>query len=115
MRWRMCTSDTYPITRSCTWPVIRSHSLEVWMAAALLDGKQLAEKMQAETAAGAAAFAEKHGIRPGLAAVLVGDNPASRIYVRNKRKACHQAGLDSWLHELPADTTQAQLLDLINR
>jgi methylenetetrahydrofolate dehydrogenase (NADP+)/methenyltetrahydrofolate cyclohydrolase len=81
----------------------------------LLDGKQLAQTMQAETAAAAAVFVEMHGVRPGLAAVLVGDNPASRIYVRNKRKACQQAGLDSWLHELPQDTTQAQLLDLIKR
>src|SRR5262249_11327933 len=54
-----------------------------------------------------------HRPRPGLAAVLAGDNAASRVYVRNKRKACEQAGLDSWLHELPADTTQAKLLDLI--
>src|SRR5262249_1335194 len=47
------------------------------------------------------------------AAVLVGDNPASKIYVRNKRKACADAGLESWLHELPPDTTQLQLLDVI--
>jgi methylenetetrahydrofolate dehydrogenase (NADP+) / methenyltetrahydrofolate cyclohydrolase len=83
--------------------------------AAILDGKQLAQTMQKEIAADAATFLAKHGMRPGLAAVLVGDNPASRIYVRNKRKACEQAGLESWLHELPADTTQRQLLELITR
>src|SRR5438128_1403877 len=71
------------------------------MPATLLDGKQLAQTMQMEIAAEAAAFANKmHGFRPGLAAVLVGDDPASHIYVRNKRKACQQAGLVSWLHEL---------------
>jgi methylenetetrahydrofolate dehydrogenase (NADP+)/methenyltetrahydrofolate cyclohydrolase len=85
------------------------------MAAALLDGKQLAQTMQAETATAAAAFAQAHGVRPGLAAVLVGDNPASHIYVRNKRKACQQAGIDSWLHQMPQTTTQAELLDLIDR
>jgi methylenetetrahydrofolate dehydrogenase (NADP+)/methenyltetrahydrofolate cyclohydrolase len=71
--------------------------------------------MQAETAAEAAVFTQKYGVRPGLAAVLVGDNPASRVYVRNKRKACQQAGFESWLHELPHETTQDQLLDLISR
>jgi methylenetetrahydrofolate dehydrogenase (NADP+)/methenyltetrahydrofolate cyclohydrolase len=71
--------------------------------------------MQAEIAAAAAAFHREHGVPAGLAAVLVGDNPASQIYVRNKRRACEKAGIESWLHELPADTTQAQLLDLIGR
>jgi methylenetetrahydrofolate dehydrogenase (NADP+)/methenyltetrahydrofolate cyclohydrolase len=85
------------------------------MPAALLDGKQLAQTMQAEIAAEAAAFARDHGMQPGLAAVLVGDNPASQIYVRNKRKACEKAGLASWLHQLPAQTSQAELLDLIAR
>jgi methylenetetrahydrofolate dehydrogenase (NADP+)/methenyltetrahydrofolate cyclohydrolase len=85
------------------------------MPARLLDGKQLAQAMQAEIARAAADFLAKHGSRPGLAAVLVGDNPASQIYVRNKRRACEQVGLDSWLHELPRETTQAQLLELIAR
>jgi methylenetetrahydrofolate dehydrogenase (NADP+)/methenyltetrahydrofolate cyclohydrolase len=85
------------------------------MAAVLLNGKQLAQTMQVETAAAAAEFEQKHGRRPGLAAVLVGDNPASQIYVRNKRKACERAGLESWLHELPQDTSQAQLLTLVQQ
>jgi methylenetetrahydrofolate dehydrogenase (NADP+)/methenyltetrahydrofolate cyclohydrolase len=85
------------------------------MAAVLLDGKQLAQTMQAEIAAGVADMVKVHGMRPGLAAVLVGDNPASQIYVRNKRKACQQVGIDSWLHPLPKETTQAQLLDLVSR
>ncbi len=85
------------------------------MTARLLDGKQLAQTLQAEIAAGAAELFHKHGVRPGLAAVLVGDNPASQRYVRNKRRACERAGLDSWLHELPKETGQQQLLDLIAR
>ena len=81
------------------------------MSATLLDGKKLAEAMRAEIAADAAAFAHRHGTTPGLAAVLVGDDPASQVYVRNKRTACEKTGLASWLHHLPKDTTQAQLLD----
>src|SRR4051812_1646199 len=81
--------------------------------AQLLDGKQLAQTMQREIAVAAAAFAAQTGMQPGLAAVLVGDNPASQVYVRNKRKACEQAGLASWLHALPGKTTQAHLLDLL--
>lgn len=85
------------------------------MTAKLLDGKQLAQTMQAEIAAGAAQLFQKHGIRPGLAAVLVGDNPASKLYVGNKRKACEKAGITSWLHELPVSTPQADLLALVAR
>lgn len=85
------------------------------MPARLLDGKQLAQTMQAEIAVEAAKLTQAHGVRPGLAAVLVGDNPASEIYVRNKRKACEKAGFESWLHHLPKETTQSQLLDLIAR
>jgi methylenetetrahydrofolate dehydrogenase (NADP+)/methenyltetrahydrofolate cyclohydrolase len=83
--------------------------------AMILDGKQLAQTMQAELAAEVAEFAQKHGFRPGLAAVLVGDNDASQRYVRNKRKACQQAGMESRLHELPATTSQLELLDLVQR
>jgi methylenetetrahydrofolate dehydrogenase (NADP+)/methenyltetrahydrofolate cyclohydrolase len=85
------------------------------MTATLLDGKALAATMQAEVAAAVAELVRAGGPRPGLAAVLVGDNPASQIYVRNKRKACEKAGLASWLHELPAATSQADLLALIRR
>jgi methylenetetrahydrofolate dehydrogenase (NADP+)/methenyltetrahydrofolate cyclohydrolase len=85
------------------------------MPARLLDGKQLAQTMQAEIATAAAEFTRLHGKRPGLAAALVGDNPASQTYVRNKRRACEQVGLDSWLHEMPKETSQPQLLDLIAR
>src|SRR5690606_2922607 len=61
----------------------------------------------------AAEFQRQTGVTPRLAAVLVGDDPASEVYVRNKRKACERCGMDSLLHHLPGDTSQAQLLELI--
>jgi methylenetetrahydrofolate dehydrogenase (NADP+)/methenyltetrahydrofolate cyclohydrolase len=85
------------------------------MSAVLLDGKQLAQRMQAEIAAETAELLRQHGVRPGLAAVLVGDNPASQIYVRNKRRACDKVGIASFLHELPANISEADLLALIAR
>jgi methylenetetrahydrofolate dehydrogenase (NADP+)/methenyltetrahydrofolate cyclohydrolase len=85
------------------------------MTARILDGKLLAQTMQAETAAAVAEFVAGSGVKPGLAAVLVGDNPASQVYVRNKRKACEKAGIESWLHEMPKQTSQAELLGLVAR
>jgi methylenetetrahydrofolate dehydrogenase (NADP+)/methenyltetrahydrofolate cyclohydrolase len=79
------------------------------MPATLLDGKALAAKLRADYAARVAASA----IKPGLAVVLVGDNPASASYVRNKRKACGEVGVVSFLHHLPADTPEADLLRLL--
>jgi methylenetetrahydrofolate dehydrogenase (NADP+) / methenyltetrahydrofolate cyclohydrolase len=83
------------------------------MSALRLDGKALAETIRAEVAAKVAERTAEGRTPPGLAVVLVGDNPASHVYVRNKRKACEQAGLRSSLHHLPADTSQRTLLDLI--
>jgi methylenetetrahydrofolate dehydrogenase (NADP+)/methenyltetrahydrofolate cyclohydrolase len=85
------------------------------MSAQLLDGNKLKQTMEAEIAAEVARFVQATGVRPGLAAVLVGDNAASQLYVKNKRKACERVGMTSWLHALPQDTTQQQLLDLIAR
>jgi methylenetetrahydrofolate dehydrogenase (NADP+)/methenyltetrahydrofolate cyclohydrolase len=85
------------------------------MSAALLDGKQLAQTMQAEIAARVAAFTQAKGVRPGLATVLVGDDPASHTYVKNKRRACQKVGIESFRHELPASTSQPELLDLVRR
>jgi len=85
------------------------------MTAKRLDGKALGQAMRREFAARVADRAAAGKRPPGLAAVLVGDNPASHVYVRNKRKACEEAGMASWLHQLPTDTTQAQLLDLVAR
>jgi methylenetetrahydrofolate dehydrogenase (NADP+)/methenyltetrahydrofolate cyclohydrolase len=85
------------------------------MTATLIDGKALARTMQEEIAGRAHAFTQAHGIKPGLAAVLVGERPDSQRYVANKRKACEKAGFNSWLHQLPASATQSELLDLIAR
>src|SRR5262245_21235133 len=85
------------------------------MTAKILDGNQLAQTIRSEIATEVTAFVQSRGVAPGLAAVLVGDNPASKIYVRNKRKACEQLGMRSWLHDLPASTSQQQLLDLVAR
>src|SRR5262245_25381598 len=85
------------------------------MPAALLDGKKLSETMRHELSIRVLQLVESGGPRPGLAAVLVGQNPASQLYVRNKQKACEQVGMASWLHELPAETNQSELLELIAR
>jgi len=81
--------------------------------ATILDGKKLAETMQTEIAAGVQRLVRERNVRPGLAAVLVGDNPASQVYVRNKRKACEKVGMTSWLHQLPPTTTQGELMALL--
>ena len=81
--------------------------------ATLLDGKALAQTIQAEIAAGVERLLTEQEIWPGLATVLVGDNEASKIYVKNKRKACTQVGMQSWLHGLPADVPENELLYLI--
>jgi methylenetetrahydrofolate dehydrogenase (NADP+)/methenyltetrahydrofolate cyclohydrolase len=85
------------------------------MTAALLDGKKLAQTLQAEIAVGVADLLQRRGVRPGLATVLVGDNPASQNYVKNKRIACEKAGMTSFSHELPGSTSQDELLALIAR
>jgi len=85
------------------------------VSAIKLDGQALAKTLRAETAAAVAKHVAAGGRAPGLAAVLVGDNPASEVYVRNKRTACEDAGMASWLHRLPADASQQQLLDLVAR
>jgi len=83
------------------------------MTARKLDGKALATTLRAEVAATVAERTRLGKRPPGLAAVLVGGDPASAVYVRNKHKACQEAGLASWIHQLPADTSQQQLLELI--
>ena len=83
------------------------------MPAQRLDGKALAATMRSEIAARVAARTAAGKRPPGLAAVLIGGDPASQTYVRNKHKACADAGLASTVHALPAATTQPQLLDLV--
>lgn len=85
------------------------------MTAELLDGKALAKQIQDEIADEVAEFFQENGITPCLAAVLVGEDPASEVYVRNKRQACERTGLDSQLHRLPESATQDELLELIKK
>ena len=82
--------------------------------ALLLDGKLVAARVRAAVAARAAQFAARHGRRPGLAVVQVGEDPASSVYVRNKRSASQEAGIESFAHDLPVSTREGQILALIN-
>ena len=83
--------------------------------AEIIDGKKVSEHIRAQIAAGVEKLKAETDITPGLAAVLVGDDPASEIYVRNKRKACANAGMYSEEHKLPAETTEQELLNLVDR
>jgi methylenetetrahydrofolate dehydrogenase (NADP+)/methenyltetrahydrofolate cyclohydrolase len=80
-----------------------------------LDGKALARTMQSEIAAEVSVFSQSRGIIPTLAAVLVGDDPASQVYVRAKQRACEQVGIASVLHRLATETSEDELLDVIAR
>ena len=81
----------------------------------ILDGKALAATLRSETAQETAQFIQQTGVTPCLAAILVGDDPASQVYVRNKEIACQKAGIKSVLHKLPAETTQEELEALIDK
>jgi methylenetetrahydrofolate dehydrogenase (NADP+)/methenyltetrahydrofolate cyclohydrolase len=83
-------------------------------SAVLLDGKAVAAKVRAEVAQRAADFAARHGRRPGLAVVQVGEHPASSVYVRNKRRSSLEAGIESFAHDLPATAGEAQILELVH-
>ena len=85
------------------------------MTVTLLDGKALAREIRAELAEKTAVFIQDSGVVPCLAAVLVGEDPASEVYVRNKRKACDQVGMESQMHRLPADTSMDELLTVVNK
>lgn len=85
------------------------------MTAKLLEGKVFAAKLREEAGQKAAELKEKYGITPGLAVIIVGENPASQVYVRNKHKACTELGFYSEGVELPEDTTREQLLAEIDR
>ena len=88
---------------------------EATTMAALIDGKAFAEALRARVGEAAAAFAQATGRKPGLAVVLVGEDPASQVYVGAKGKACEAAGMASFEHRLPADTSEAALLSLVER
>jgi methylenetetrahydrofolate dehydrogenase (NADP+)/methenyltetrahydrofolate cyclohydrolase len=81
--------------------------------ARILDGKAVAAKVRAQVAERAAAFAARFGRPPGLAVVQVGEDAASSVYVRNKRKSSLEAGIKSFAHDLPASTSESQILALV--
>ncbi|NVO14226.1 MAG: bifunctional methylenetetrahydrofolate dehydrogenase/methenyltetrahydrofolate cyclohydrolase FolD [Rhodoplanes sp.] len=85
------------------------------MTARLIDGKVASEAVRTAVAAEVARLEADHGLVPGLAVVLVGDDPASAVYVRNKGKATAAAGMRSFEHRLPATASQAEVLDVIAR
>lgn len=80
----------------------------------LIDGKAIAAEIRAELKARTQAFEEKYGKKIGLAVVLIGNDPASQVYVRNKVKACEEAGIRSFRHDLPEETTQKQAEELVS-
>lgn len=85
------------------------------MSARLIDGKALAQQVRERLAKESAELLAKTGVKPGLSTILVGDDPASHLYVKNKQKACDAAGIYIDDHKLPAATTQSDLLALIEK
>jgi 5,10-methylene-tetrahydrofolate dehydrogenase/methenyl tetrahydrofolate cyclohydrolase len=84
------------------------------MTADIIDGTRIAGEIRQEVGKAVAAMKAEHGYTPGLATVLVGDNPASATYVRMKQKACAEAGIRSIGHNLPADSSESDVLDLVS-
>jgi 5,10-methylene-tetrahydrofolate dehydrogenase/methenyl tetrahydrofolate cyclohydrolase len=85
------------------------------MTATIIDGKAIASEIRSQIARDVSAMVGQGRARPGLATVLVGDNPASHTYVRAKRKACAEVGIDSFAHELPASATQLDVEQMVSQ
>ena len=83
--------------------------------AEIIDGKLVTSEVRKQTATEIAQFKEKHGITPGLAVILVGNDPASAVYVRNKHKGCLEVGINSYEIKMPEETTEAELLSEIEK
>jgi methylenetetrahydrofolate dehydrogenase (NADP+)/methenyltetrahydrofolate cyclohydrolase len=83
--------------------------------AIVIDGQAVAARLREGVAASVASLQARHGVTPGLAAIIVGDDPASHIYVRNKARACAAVGLASFEHRLPADADEAEVIALVTR
>ena len=81
----------------------------------IIDGKAISALIREEIALEVKEYNKKTGKLPGLAVVIVGDNPASQVYVRNKKKACELVGFNSWVYELPESTTQDELDSLVDK
>jgi methylenetetrahydrofolate dehydrogenase (NADP+)/methenyltetrahydrofolate cyclohydrolase len=84
-------------------------------SAVIMDGKAVGAKVRAEVKERATAFRQAHGRAPGLAVVQVGENPASSVYVRSKRKACEEAGIASFAHDVDGAVTREELLSLVRQ
>jgi methylenetetrahydrofolate dehydrogenase (NADP+)/methenyltetrahydrofolate cyclohydrolase len=84
------------------------------MSAKILDGKKVAARVREDVTRDVAAFTERTGVKPGLATILVGEDPASAVYVANKKKSTVAVGMNSIPHDLPADTSREDLLALID-
>ena len=85
------------------------------MTATILDGKKVAGEIRAEVAENVKAFVDAGGPKPCLVAVLVGEDPASQVYVRSKSRACEKAGIEGRTHRLPANTSQSELISLVGQ
>jgi methylenetetrahydrofolate dehydrogenase (NADP+)/methenyltetrahydrofolate cyclohydrolase len=85
------------------------------MAAKIIDGKAVAARVRAEVATGVQEFVAEHGRAPGLATILVGDDPASAVYVGGKQKASAEVGIQGFDHRLPADAAEDEVIGLIER
>ena len=83
--------------------------------AKIIDGKKISAEIRAEIASDCKAFVEENGYAPGLAVIIVGENPASQVYVRNKKRACEEVGFVSESYDLPEDTTEEELISLIEK
>lgn len=81
----------------------------------IIDGKEIALGIREEVKAGVKKLVDKTGVRPRLSVILIGDDPGSQIYVRNKEKACAEAGIETETHRLPANYNENQLIDLIKK
>jgi methylenetetrahydrofolate dehydrogenase (NADP+)/methenyltetrahydrofolate cyclohydrolase len=85
------------------------------MTARVIDGKAIAAEVRAEVAAAVAALQASHDLKPGLAVVLVGEDPASKVYVTNKAKQTVEVGMNSYEYKLPDTTSEAEILSLVDR
>jgi methylenetetrahydrofolate dehydrogenase (NADP+)/methenyltetrahydrofolate cyclohydrolase len=81
----------------------------------IIDGKAIAADVRKSVAADVAELIAKHGLKPGLAVVLVGEDPASKVYVKNKAQQTVEVGMNSWEHKLPAQTSEADILALVDK
>jgi methylenetetrahydrofolate dehydrogenase (NADP+)/methenyltetrahydrofolate cyclohydrolase len=89
--------------------------MDDFMTARIIDGKDASQRLKDAVAAAVAALKARHNLVPGLATVLVGEDPASQVYVRNKQKTAHALGMNSIQHDLPATTPEADLLALVKK